>query len=130
VWCLEHVPPGRFVVADFFVHPVFRRDSFFRVVTDITGVADRDGLEEFMPHLAPSAYAEHFRQSGYENELEARPPAMIVATARYTKAQVQALDSFLSRHADSYRLQEIPGTRTPVLVRQAESWATEKSSEP
>jgi hypothetical protein len=102
-WASRRIPSEGFVVASFFYHPVFRRDTFFKTVFDVAPGVD-DGLEEFMPQLAPGPYADHFRQSGYEKELELRRPSVIVMQGKYTFAQSQALHAYLNRHPDDYDL--------------------------
>jgi hypothetical protein len=116
-WVVRRVPPDGFVVADFFFHPVFRRDTFFKTVFDFT-VASSDGFEEFMVGLAPRAYSEHFQRSGYEKELEIRPPSLIVLPGTYARVQAQVLHDYLNRHIDSYKLRLIPGTHISVAERK------------
>jgi hypothetical protein len=51
-WICQRVRPGGFVVSSYYLHPVFRRDTFFKTVVDIAPNVD-DQLEKFMPRLAP-----------------------------------------------------------------------------
>jgi hypothetical protein len=118
-WILRRVPPDGFVMSSFYLHPVFRRDTFFKTVFDIAGRSG-DGLERFMPQLAPGPYSEHFQMSGYQKELEIRPPSVIVLKG-YTDSQVQALNAYLGRHGNSYDQHEIPGTPVVILERRTES---------
>lgn len=118
-WVLRRVPPDGFVVSSYYLHPVFRRDTFFKTVYDIAG-SGGDGLERFMPQLAPGPYSEHFQLSGYQKELEIRPPSVIVPQG-YTYLQVQALNAYLGRHGNNYDQQEIPGTPVVILERRTES---------
>jgi len=115
-WMLQRVPPDGFVVSGFYLHPVFRRDTFFKTVFDIAG--NGDGLEQFMPQLATAPYSEHFQQSGYEKELELRPPSVIVPQ-RYTPAQMQALNAYLIRHPGAYEQINIPDTSIFVLQQKS-----------
>jgi len=110
------VAPDGFVAAGFPMHPVFRRDSFFKVVIDMT-TGDADGLERFMPELDPGPYSEHFTQRGYEKELALRPPSMIVVRSLFTEAQTRALNVFLKSNVDSYEYRDIPDSNVTVLVR-------------
>jgi hypothetical protein len=118
-WMVQQVPASGFVVTGFPLHPVFRRDSFFKVVIDPT-IAGGDGLEIIIPRLAPPNYAEHFRQSGYEKDLESRPPSVIVSGYLYTQAQGQALNTYLKNHPERYRQENIPDTHVIVLRRKDE----------
>ncbi len=118
VWTSQHVPPDGFVVASFHLHPVFRRDTFFKTVID--RMADgNDGFEQFMPDLVQHSYAEYFQPSGYEKELEAHPPALIVLQQGvYTLAQAQVLSTWLTSSSNLYEQYEIPGTPVLVLKRK------------
>ena len=124
-WILQHVPPDGFVVSSFYLHPVFRRDTFFKTVVDIAPNVG-DGLEQFMPQLAPGPYREHFQRSGYERELEVRPPAVIVVDGAYTFAQSQALNAYRLRHPGTYEQYNIPGTAVIVLQRKTDRTPEEK----
>lgn len=142
-WMLQRVPPDGFVVSSFQLHPVFRKDTFFKTVFDIarssTDGLERfrlqlahtnasnvlrphfdDGLERFMPQLVPAPYGEHFQLSGYQKDLEIRPPSVIVPQ-EYTHLQIQALTAYLRQHSNSYDQQEIPGTSVVILERRMES---------
>jgi hypothetical protein len=124
-WLIQRVPPDGFVVANFPLHPVFRRDTFFKVVFDMQENGG-DGFERFTPQLVPKSYSEHFRESGYKQELEARPPTAMVLQCLYTKDQAKALNAYMSRHPDSYSLQEIPGTPVSVVTRKTRSSSDRK----
>jgi hypothetical protein len=121
-WIIQRVPSDGFVVASFPLHPVFRRDTFFKVVFDLTQHGG-DGLERFMPQLVPDPYGEHFRESGYKKELDARPPAVMMIQGFYTLDQAHALDAYVSRDPNSYILQEIPGTSVRVVIRKTGSFS-------
>ena len=123
-WLLQHVPPDGFVVSSFNLHPVFRRDTFFKTVFDYTSQSG-DGLEQIMPQLTTAPYSEHFQQSGYEKELELRPPAVIVHQ-QYTDAQIRALVAYLARHPDTYEQTMIPGTRVGVLEQKTKAGPEQK----
>jgi hypothetical protein len=117
-WILRHVPADDFVVASLDLHPVFRRDTFFKVVAD--QMADgRDGLEQFMPYLVGPSRAGCFQESGCEQELETHPPALFVTQGKYTSAQVQAMNTWLASPTNIYVQSTIPGTPVVVLERSA-----------
>ena len=125
-WILRRVPPDGFVVSSYYLHPVFRRDTFFKTVVDIAPNVG-DGLEQFMPQLAPGPYSEHFQRSGYERELEVRPPSVIVVhSSAYTFAQGQTLNAYVLRHPGTYEQYNIPGTVVIVLQRKTDRTPEEK----
>ena len=76
-YVLKQVPEDGYVLSGFNNHPVFRRDALFATVQDLEWNG-ADGLEQFMPQLAPGPYGEQFEESGYEKELESHPPALIL----------------------------------------------------
>jgi len=124
-WILQHVPRDGFVVASFNLHPVFRRDTFFKVVAD-QEENGQDGLEQFMPYLVGPNRAGYFQESGYEKELETHTPALIVVKGNYTSAQAQAIDIWLANPANNYVQRTIPGTGVGVLERSAFRRASDK----
>jgi hypothetical protein len=124
-YALQHVPPDGYVLASYFAHPIFRRDSLFKTVYDAE-VAGTDGLEQFMPQLAPGAYGEQFGESGYKEELEVHRPSLILMQAGYTLSEIRAMTAFMKGHPDAYGEFQIPGTRLTVL----ENDAATRSSEP
>ena len=113
-YSLQHVPPGGYVLASYFAHPIFRRDSLFKTVYDaeLTGT---DGLEQFMPQLAPGAYGEQFGESGYKEELEAHQPSLILMQAGYTLSEIRAMTGYMKFHGGAYGEFQIPGTQLTVL---------------
>ena len=113
-WVLKRVPPDESVVAGFQLHPVFRRDTFYKTVVDLSNTGDR--LEELMPRVVSDSLAKHFQPSGYE-ELEARPPAIIFIQGTYTPMQNEAVNVFPSRHPNSYAQMTVPFTGIMVLER-------------
>lgn len=113
-YSLQHVPKNGYVLASYFVHPIFRRDSLFKTVCDAE-LNRADGLEQFMPTLAPGAYGERFQESGYEKDLETRRPDLILVQAGYTLLELQAMTNFINRHPDAYSKFQIPGTQLTVL---------------
>ena len=114
-WILTNVPAQERVLTSYQLHPVFRRDVFFKTVGDM--IENRgDGLEQLMPQLAPGSYAEHFKESGYAAELESKPPALVMPHA-CTEHQGAALSAFLQRHNSEYSPQNIPGTPLMALLR-------------
>jgi hypothetical protein len=117
VWALQCVPPDGFVVATFPIHPVFRRDTFFKVVVDEMG-RGHEGFEQFMPQVVQPACVEHFQQSGYEKELEDHPPTIILKLGKYTPTQIQALATWLTSRTNIYEPYQIPGTPVLVLERK------------
>jgi hypothetical protein len=121
-WIYRQVPPDGYIVTSFNLHPVFRRDVFFKTVYDTAPQATGtgDGLEEFMPRLVPFPYAEHFQRAGYEKDLETHPPAVIVVGTEYSLGQVEALQAYMARHAGAYRLCNIPATSITALVRETD----------
>jgi hypothetical protein len=125
VWALQHVPPDGFVVATFPMHPVFRRDTFFKVVVDETGNG-LDGFEQFMPQSVQPSCIEHFQQPGYEKELEDHPPTMILRMGKYTPTQIQALATWLTSCTDMYEPYQIPGTPVFALERKTPRQAGEE----
>jgi len=128
-WLCHVIPPDGYLVCSYYIHPVFRRDTFFKTVTDDAGRTG-DGLERFMPELSPHL-AEHFRQSGYEKELLIRPPTVIVMqNYAYTSAQAQAFKDYLGQHAKEYVEQKIPGTEIFVLVRKGATAEQPAGAEP
>lgn len=116
-WTQGHIPPGDYIAAGFPMHPLFRRDSFYKVIVDMTASGD-DGLERLMPGPGASLAADRSLQSGYERELETRPPALIVLWGLYTDAQVRALGAYATRHSGDYVRHNVPGTALVVLSRQ------------
>jgi hypothetical protein len=117
-WTTEHVPREGYVVAGFAMHPVFRRDTFFKMVYDAT--SSGDGIERYLPQLLPSSYRERFGQSGYEKQLETRPPSLTVFGPTFTKPQMRALDAFFSRQGDAYYQMNIPGTSIHGVAQTVE----------
>jgi hypothetical protein len=113
----QHIAPDAFVLAGFPLHPIFRRDTFFKVVIDMT-VDGNDGFEQFMPLLTSPPYSEHFQRSGYKNELRIRPPSIIINQSFITQYQRDALDTYLKAQPDNYDLRLIEGTSIPVLERK------------
>ncbi|HZM70930.1 MAG TPA: hypothetical protein VFB95_11270, partial [Candidatus Cryosericum sp.] len=117
-WTRGHIPPDDHIAAGFPMHPLFRRDSFYKVIVDMTASGD-DGLERLMPGPETSLVAGRSLQSGYELELETRPPALIVLWGLYTDAQVRALSAYTTRHSGDYVRHNVPGTALVVLSRKA-----------
>jgi hypothetical protein len=115
-WASREVSPDGFVVADLTLHPVFRRDTFYKVVFDLTSEGS-DGLERFLPGLVAPATAEFLKTSGYAKELDAHPPAMIVPQGMYTDVQVQVLNAWVAGTTNVYEPVVIPGTEVTVLKR-------------
>jgi hypothetical protein len=115
-WASREVSPDGFVVADLTLHPVFRRDTFYKVVFDLTSEGS-DGLERFLPGLVAPATAEFLKTSGYAKELDAHPPAMIVPQGMYTDTQVQVLNAWVAGTTNVYEPVVIPGTEVTVLKR-------------
>jgi hypothetical protein len=128
VWALQHVPPDGFVVATFPMHPVFRRDTFFKVVVDELGHG-LDGFEQFMPQLVQPSCIEHFQRSGYEKELEDHPPTMILMQGKCTPTQVQVLETWLTSRTNIYEPYQIPGTPVIALERKTahQTWEEKQS---
>jgi hypothetical protein len=116
-WVLQQVPPDGFVVASLDLHPVFRRDTFFKVVADQMEDG-RDGLEQFLPDLAGPSRRGFFQESGCEAELETHPPAIFVLPGTYTSAQAQAMNAWLASPTNVYVQLTIPGTVVGVLERK------------
>jgi hypothetical protein len=116
-WALRCVPPDGFVICSFTAHPVFRRDTFFKVVFDQRPNGE-DGLEQFMPSLAPGSYSEHFQRSGYDADLKDRSPSLIMEQVLYTKAQNRAVIDYLNQTPNSYDEYVIPDTTIHVLQRR------------
>ena len=110
-YALKHVPPDGYVLANYFEHPIFRRDSLFKTVYD-SEVTGGDGLEQFMPGLAPGAYGEQFEEAGYEKELEVHQPDLILMNAGYTQLEIAAVEAFLKVHPGTYRGASNTGHRT------------------
>ena len=121
-YVLEHVPTDGYVLASYFVHPIFRRDALFKTVYDAepTGV---DGLEQFMPELAPGAYGEQFGESGYEKNLEDHRPDLILTQAGYTLSEIRAMTQHMKVHGGAYGETQIPGTELTVLEKGAQTSA-------
>ncbi len=115
-WLLQHVPPDGFVVATLDLHPIFRRDTFFKVVSDIMP-GKQDGLEQWMPALAPGPYGEQFRRAGYDAELRRRPPSLIMLRGQYSEAQIQAVIDYLNQSHNSYEERVIPDTTILLALR-------------
>jgi len=113
-YVLQHVPPDGYVLSSYYIHPIFRRDSLFKTVYDAE-VAGTDGLEQFMPDLAPGAYGEEFQQSGYEKDLDTRQPAIILMQAGYTLSEIRAMTDHMKEHPGAYGEFQIPGTALTVL---------------
>jgi hypothetical protein len=116
-WTRGNIPPDDYIAAGFPMHPLFRRDSFYKVILDMTA-SGHDGLERLMPGPDASRTAERSLQSGYERELETRPPALIVLWGLYTDAQARALGAYATRHSGDYVRHNVPGTELVVLRRQ------------
>ena len=114
-FALQHVRPDGYVLASFFEHPIFRRDSLFKTVYDAE-VTGADGLEQFMPGLAPGAYGERFGESGYEHDLETRRPDVILMNPGYTQSEIQAITAFVKGHPGAYGEFQIPGTDQKALA--------------
>ncbi len=117
-YALKHVPPDGYVLANYFEHPIFRRDSLFKTVYD-SEVTGGDGLEQFMPGLAPGAYGEQFEEAGYEKELEVHQPDLILMNAGYTQLEIAAVEAFLKVHPGTYGELQIPGTAQTVLETES-----------
>jgi hypothetical protein len=115
--CRE-VPPNGYVAAGFPLNPIFRRDTFFKVVIDRTE-ADTDGFEQFMPLLTAPPYSEHFQTAGYAKEMEIRPPLLLVLRSFWTSEQAKASEGYLRAHLDSYEYRRIPDTSVIVLQKRS-----------
>lgn len=113
----KEVPRDGFVVAGFPLHPVFRRDTFFKVVIDMTADGG-DGMEQIMPQLTVPPYSEHFQPAGYEKELELHPPSLVVMPPLCTAAQTDALKAYLLQHRDDYESLPIFDTGLTALERK------------
>jgi hypothetical protein len=119
-WASSEVPRDGFVVASYLRHPVFRKDTFFKTVNDGAPILGGDGIEAIMPTLTQSQYVEHFQESGYEKELQERPPSLLLLEGNYTAAQIRALNAYLDRHEDQYDGFTIPGTTVLAYKRKAQ----------
>jgi hypothetical protein len=115
-WVGQNVPPDGFVAAGFPMHPVFRRDTFFKVAKDMTSDG-RDTFEQLMPLLSSGTYREHFQLTGYEKELDLRPPSVVVSRSIFTQNQIHALSEWLQRNRDDYEFERLPGTDMVLVVR-------------
>lgn len=113
-YVLKQVPPDGYVFASYYNHPIFRRDSLFKTVYD-EQAGGGDGLEQFMPGLAPGAYGEHFQEAGYDRDLAARWPAVILKEGGYTTAEMQAATRHILQHPGAYEQTLIPGTSYTVF---------------
>jgi len=117
-WLLRHVPPDGYVVATFDLHPVFRRDTFFKVVSDIMPYK-QDGLEQLMPSLAPGPYSGHFGRPGYDEDLRLRPPSLIMMRGLYSEAQIRAVVDYLNQTSSDYEQRTVPDSAVRVVVRRS-----------
>ncbi len=118
-YMLKLVPPDGHVLSSFVVHPVFRRDTFFKTVSDVLRDGT-DGIESYMRQAAPPPQNERFTVPGYEQDLETRPPDLIVQDAYYTTDQKKALDQFFARHASEYAMGTVPGTQLKIVARKSD----------
>ena len=126
-YLLQHVPEDGFVATTYYMHPVFRKDTFFKTVFDAEGDG-RDGLEDYMPQLSPEDYSRKFEQSGYAIDIEQRPPSVIVIQNGYTPAQNEALLGLIRRSAQMYREVTIPGTSVTILELSSLAKADQEAS--
>lgn len=112
---LEQAPAGLPVSMQPPLHVVFRENStYFFNYTIIPGGRGQ-GTEELMarsPRLAPL-----FTFSGYLEQLERRPPGLILVTPAFAGRQyVAAVEEFLRRHARDYERRDVSGL--PFWVRK------------
>lgn len=68
-------PEGR-VIADPQWHPIYRRDVFYGWFSTFDPLGR--GQEFILRQWNPQGYGEHFTAKGYESELRAHPPAIVV----------------------------------------------------
>lgn len=111
---LALVPPGNFVSAQPPNHPVFRENStFFFNYSVIPAGPDTELLRQASPDGAK------FRFTGYLEELESRPPRLILTDPIFAGRQyLQAIDYYVRvKHPDDYAPRDVDGQR--VLVRAA-----------
>lgn len=118
-YVLKHVPPGGYVISSFVVHPIFRRDTFFKTVYDASPDGT-DGIEAFMRQAAPPPLNERFTLAGYDKDLQARPPDLFVVDAYETEDQRRALDEYFSKHSSEFAQGTIPGTHLRVVLRKTD----------
>jgi hypothetical protein len=112
----QHLSQSDYVVAGFPLHPVFWRDSFFKVVIDMRG-AGGDNLERTLPTLAAHDSGARWRQSGYAEQLEQRPPSLIVTPTLLTEAQNEAVSDYLKGHGADYQHFTLPASAVGGFLR-------------
>lgn len=111
-------PPDAPIVAFPPLHPVIRRDVFYgwSRTTDPGG----NGTEAIMRKLDVPGYSERFDREHYRQELDSRPPGLVVSPlegeSAYEPLQWAVLREYLTAHQGSYVLDET--LIRPVWIRQ------------
>ncbi|MEO8379491.1 MAG: hypothetical protein ABI779_07485, partial [Acidobacteriota bacterium] len=99
-----HAGTNRRIVAPIALHPITVRDTMY-AVTGTNGVDTRYGPEAILQGMGHPQFSRRFTAAYYRNELETRPPDVIVlGTWPDTLFPIQrgAVESFLHAHASHY----------------------------
>jgi hypothetical protein len=119
-WILQNVPTNGYVVSSYHLHPVFRQDTFFKTVFDVTG--NGDGLEEIMPKISSPTYAEHFQESGYWKDLQNRPPSILIPQ-EFSPIQHSVITNYAVQNNDAF--EEIKFTNSKIFILHRKSNASQ-----
>jgi hypothetical protein len=110
-------PEGR-VIADPQWHPVYRRDVFYGWFSTFDPLGR--GQEFILRQWNPQGYGERFTEEGYESELRAHPPALIVTVGEgfnLPATQEGVVARYVREHGGEYVPVPLAG-RLGLLVRR------------
>lgn len=122
---LRHAAPEEYVVAEFPWQPLFRSNTFYKIIMDYDG-RGRDALEWAAQALPDLPHADRMTEPAYLAELQQRPPAVIFlgvfleqgpVWSPYTEQRTRAIEAFLESRRDEYEFVEIPDSPFAVVRR-------------
>jgi hypothetical protein len=116
------VPEGR-VIADPQWHPVYRRDVFYGWFS--TFDPRGRGQEFILRQWNPQGYGQRFTEEGYESELRAHPPALIVTVGEgfnLPETQESVVTRYVREHGGEFVAVPLAGKLGLLVRRDQANW--------